>query len=101
MSDTLTPYDCAIHGTTGDGDSCPICDPPRRLVEEIVENVDGLWATASMIHEVQMAAAAFTDEFRDPNKPDRPVLWDVVDYHNIPRAFFLRCLDVVNCEVRL
>jgi hypothetical protein len=73
----------------------------KRLVEDIIEqDATGLWANASSIYEAQCAAANFTDQFR-ADAPGRPVMWDVVDYHEIPRGFIELCIKVAEYEVKL
>lgn len=74
----------------------------KRTVEEIVsEEISGERATALSIHDLQVAALNFTDEYRDQNKAGRPVMWDIVDYSQIPRDFYELCLKVAEFEVRL
>lgn len=74
----------------------------KRLVEDIIESeLGGILSQAMSIHEIQVAAANFTDGLRDSNKPGRPVMWDVVDYHDIPRDFFDLLVRVADYKVTL
>lgn len=73
-----------------------------RTVEEIVENeISGEVATALSIYEIKCNCANLVDEFADPNQTDHIIMWDVVDYHNIPREFIQLCQIIAEFEVRL
>lgn len=77
-------------------------DTEKRSPEQIVESaLDGLPGIALNILGIQNEAGALVEQFSDLNNGDYPVMWDVVDYHCIPREFFELLQKIADYEVRL
>lgn len=77
-------------------------DTEKRTVDEIVEGALGCEEFQALaIQEVQVAADNWVDQWRDPNHSDRPIDWEVVDYHEIPREFVELADRLASFEVRL
>lgn len=73
----------------------------RRLISEILEDIDYFHLLALQIDKIQVEIENFVYEFRDINKTGCPIDWDTVELMGIPIDFFSLCLHISEMEVRL